>query len=335
MSQPNVSPELFFETANGYQKSAALKAAIELDIFTLLGEGSTAKDVAKRCEASERGVRILCDFLVINGFLEKQGNIYRPTLDSSVFLSKKSPAYVGSAVQFLLAPELTSAFDNLAEAIRKGTTTTPQDGLVVSDNPMWVTFAQSMAPLTAGAADYLTQLAALSQNNRIRVLDIAAGHGMFGITFARRFPSAEIYAVDWKNVLELAQENAEKAGVADRFHKIPGSAFEVDFGSDYDVALITNFLHHFDPQTCVKFLKRVFSALRPEGKAITLEFVPNEDRVTPKLAAAFSMIMLAETPAGDAYTFRELEEMHLDAGFSRCTLHEVPQSIQSAIVAEK
>jgi 2-polyprenyl-3-methyl-5-hydroxy-6-metoxy-1,4-benzoquinol methylase len=333
MSEPNISPELFFETANAYQKSAALKSAVELELFTLIGEGATAPDLARRSGASQRGVRVLCDFLVINGFLQKQGDTYRNTADSAVFLDKKSPAYMGAAVEFLLSQELISTFDHLTETVRKGTFLS--EGLIAPENPVWVTFARSMAPLTAGSADQLTKLAGFPEDKPIRVLDIAAGHGMFGITFARRYPNAQIYALDWKNVLELAEENAEKAGVRKRFHKIPGSAFDVEFGTDYDVVLITNFLHHFDSQKCVEFLRRIYTALGPKGKAITLEFVPNEDRVTPKLAASFALIMLAETPGGDAYTYKELEKMHLDAGFSRCSLHQLEQSIQLAIVAEK
>jgi len=333
MSEPNVSPELFFETANSYQKSAALKTAVELEIFTLIGEGATAQDLARRSGASQRGIRVLCDFLVIHGFLQKQADTYKNTADSAVFLNKTSPAYLGSAVEFLLSHELMSSFDHLTETVRKGTFIS--EGLIAPENPVWVTFARSMTALTASVADQLTKLTSVREDKTIRVLDIAAGHGMFGIAFARRYPKAQIYALDWQNVLQLAEENAEKAGVRERFHKIPGSAFDVELGTDCEVALITNFLHHFDRETCVQFLRRIYTALGPEGKAITLEFVPNDDRVTPKLAASFAMIMMAETPGGDAYTFRELERMHLDAGFSRCTLHQLQQSIQSAIVAEK
>ena len=334
MPEPTISPELFFETANAYQKSAALKTAVELEIFTQIGEGATAQDLATRCGASQRGIRVLCDFLVIHEFLEKQNDSYRNTASSAVFLNKKSPAYLGSALEFLLSQELILTFDHLTETVRKGTLDS-KEGLIAPENPVWVTFARSMTPLIAGPADQLAKLAALPQDKPVRILDIAAGHGMFGITFARHYPNAQIYALDWKNVLQLAEENAEKAGVRERFHKIAGSAFDVELGSDYDVVLITNFLHHFDSETCVKFLHRVFNALGPTGKAITLEFVPNEDRVTPKLAASFAMIMLAETPGGDAYTFRELEKMHLLAGFTRCTSHQLEQSIQLAIVAQK
>jgi hypothetical protein len=109
-------------------------------------------------------------------------------------------------------------------------------------------------------------------------------------------------------------------GVSERYHLIPGSAFETDFGGDYDVVLIPNFLHHFDVPTCTALLKKVRGALKAGGRAAVLEFMPNADRVTPPTAAAFSMIMLVNTPSGDAYTFAEIESMAKNAGFARTDL---------------
>src|SRR6185369_2508977 len=94
-----------------------------------------------------------------------------------------------------------------------------------------------------------------------------------------------------------------------RFETIPGSAFTADFGSGYDLVLLTNFLHHFDVPTNEALLRKVHAALKPGGRAVTLEFVPNEDRVSPPVAAEFSLMMLGNTPAGDAYTFSELDRM--------------------------
>src|SRR5204863_9150698 len=124
-----------------------------------------------------------------------------------------------------------------------------------------------------------------------------------------QYPNAEIVAQDWPNVLEVAQENARAAGVSDRYRTLPGSAFDVEFGSGYDLILLTNFLHHFDVPTCERLLRKVHAALGEGGRAVTLEFVPNEDRVTPPDQAAFSLNMLALTPGGDAYTFAALDSM--------------------------
>src|SRR6266496_6569908 len=105
------SPQLFFQTINAYQRTEGLKAAIELEVFTAIGEGNaTAAEIAKRCGASERGIRILCDFLCIMGFLTKEGQQYKLTADSAMFLDKGSPAYLGEAKEFLLSPMLTEGF---------------------------------------------------------------------------------------------------------------------------------------------------------------------------------------------------------------------------------
>jgi ubiquinone/menaquinone biosynthesis C-methylase UbiE len=192
-----------------------------------------------------------------------------------------------------------------------------------------------MAPLMTLASQLIPKLVDPKADRKLKILDIAAGHGLFGIGFARNNPQAEITALDWKGVLEVAKENAQKAGIADRYNTIEGSAFDVDFGSGYDLVLLTNFLHHFDPPTCETLLRKVHAALADGGRAMTLEFIPNDDRVTPPDAAGFSMTMLLSTPSGDAYTFAELEKMLANAGFSRSTLHPLPPTIEQVVISEK
>jgi 2-polyprenyl-3-methyl-5-hydroxy-6-metoxy-1,4-benzoquinol methylase len=329
------SPELFFQTMSAYQRSASLKAGIELDLFTKIGEGAnTVAPLAQKCQASERGIRILSDYLVIAGFLTKEGNRYGLTLDSATFLDRRSPAYIGSATKFLADPALTDHFKDLAEVVRRGG---PADGegTLAPDNPIWVEFARAMGTLQSMPAAVLAKFLGADSRAGWKVLDIAAGHGLFGIAIAKQDPGAQIFAVDWGNVLSVAQENAKAAGVADRYRTIPGSAFDVDFGSGYNVALITNFLHHFDPATNEKLLRKVHSALAPGGRAVTLEFVPNDDRVSPPTAASFSMMMLGSTATGDAYTFSELDRMHRNAGFSRSELHPLPPTISQVVIGYK
>lgn len=167
------------------------------------------------------------------------------------------------------------------------------------------------------AAQMMAEHLDFDSEQKIKVLDIAAGHGIFGITIAQKYQNAEIYAVDWSNVLEVASENAEKFGVSARHHLIPGSAFEVEYNDGYDVILLTNFLHHFDKTTNETLLRKVHKSLADQGKVFTLEFVPNDDRVSPPSEAMFSLVMLAGTPQGDAYTFNELKGMFENAGFSQ------------------
>jgi SAM-dependent methyltransferase len=314
--EPN--PLLIFDALNSFQRATALKAAIELEVFTHIGAGVTgAAELARRAQASEKGMRILCDFMTIQGFLTKQDGAYGLTPDSAVFLDKKSPAYMGSTAFFLVHPYQVANYLDTTAAVRKGGTV-HDEGNMGPEASIWVEFAKSMAPMSALGAAALAQIVNL-QGQAMKVLDIAAGPGAYGIEIAKLNPEAEIYGQDWKNVLELSIEHARKAGVGDRYHGIPGSAFEVDLGTGYDLILLPNFLHHFDHATNVKLLKRVRAALKPGGRVATVEFVPNEDRVSPPQAAAFSLIMLGSTESGDAYTFKELDAMLRAAGFGEST----------------
>jgi len=194
-----------------------------------------------------------------------------------------------------------------------------------------VEFAHSMAPMMAPMAGPLGTIVLDGLAGPVRVLDIAAGHGLFGIEVAKQNPQARIVALDWASVLEVARANARKAGVEGRYETLAGSAFELDYQGPYDIVLLTNFLHHYDAPTCVTILKKVRAALKPGGRAAALEFVPNEDRVSPPMAAAFSLVMLTTTRSGDAYTFRELEAMYREAGFDRVTQHPVPNGPHTVV----
>jgi len=322
-TQTMPSPDLFFDTALAYQRSAALKTAIELGLFTAIGDGQSSVDqLAARCEAAPRGVRILCHYLASLGFLDKRGEEFALTPVSAAFLSKGSPAYLGDTLQFLSSGEIVGNFDHLTDTIRRGTMAQSANNTVSEENPVWVKFAEAMVPMMMPNAMAIADL--LNTTGKVRVLDIAAGHGIFGVVLAQRNPDAEIVAVDWPSVLKVASANAARFGVAQRHQTKPGDAFKVDFGNGFDVALITNFLHHFDTATNVQFLRKVAAALKPGGRAVILEFVPNADKVSPPFPAQFGLTMLAGTPAGDVYSLEELEQMLGSAGFSRVTAHPTP-----------
>lgn len=330
------SPALVFDTLNAYQRSGALRAAIELDLFTAIADGSTsAKTIATRIQASQKGTRVLCDYLTVIGFLSKHDNDYSLTAVSTAFLNRHAPGYVGSISKFLGDVNRTGAFADIAAIVRKGGTVMGEEGMERAENPVWVEFARSMAPLSRIPAQLIADLLGAQDGVKWKVLDIAAGHGNFGIAIARNNPNAEIVAVDWPAVLEVARENAQTAGVADRFRQIAGSAFEVDFESGYDIVLITNFLHHFDIGTNTELLRKVHAAMAPGGRSVTVEFIPNEDRVSPAMDATFSFMMLGATASGDAYTFAEYDRMFSSAGFSKNEMIQLDPLPQRVIVSYK
>ena len=331
--EAQLTPAVVFDILQAHQRTAALKAAIELDVFRAVGEGpGDVASIARHCGASERGIRILCDFLTIYGVLAKENGQYKHTPTSAAFLDPRSPACLASIAQFLGNPANREPYEHLAEIVRSGRTVLPGAGSVEPENPIWVQFAETMAPMMAPLAGPLGAVVLEGHSGPMKVLDIAAGHGLFGIEIAKQNPQARVTGVDWAPVLRVALENARKAGVQDRYDMLPGSAFDVDFGGPYDAVLLTNFLHHFDQATCVRLMKKVHAALRPGGRAATLEFVPNDDRISPPMPAAFAMTMLAATVGGDAYTFNDLKSMYTQAGFKEISAHTIPMSPHTVVM---
>lgn len=334
MTKP--TPIRIMQGLNAFQISSALKAALDLNVFTAIGAGvRTAEALAERCETSVKGMRVLCDFLVIHEFLSKESAQYALSPDTAAFLDRNSAGYLGDTARFLLSEEKIRAFENLTAAIRKGGSIIHKAGdTIAKDDPRWAEFARSMMPLMRPSARTIARLLDAPGCGPCKVLDLAAGHGLFGITIAQQNPHAAIYALDWTSVLRIAREHATEAGVVERWNAIEGSAFEVDFGQDYDVILITNFLHHFNPETVDTLLRKVRAALKPGGVAVTLEHIPNDDRVTPRDAASFAIMMLAMTEEGEAYTFAQYDAMLRKAGFERNTLHR-PEGERGAVILSR
>jgi O-methyltransferase domain/Dimerisation domain len=329
----DVSPDPFMDAVLAYQQTAAIKAALDLDVFSEIAKGnSTAESLAETTGAAVRGVRILCDYLTVRGHLEKQGNQYRLTPSTAAFLDRGAPAWMGGVVEYLAAPEMMNLFLNDPAAyVRNGGSM----GLAnnAPDHPIWVKFARAMGPSRVPLASKVASELAVPPPRM--VLDIAAGHGMFGIAIARAVAGAQITAVDWQAVLSVARENAEAAGVSERYQMLAGSAFETDWGNGFDLVLMANFLHQLDHDACVALLRKARKCLVSGGRAAAVEFVPNADRVSPRFPAMFSFQMLGSTPRGDAYTVREFEDMGRESGFGTLTVKPLPLTPQSLILFEQ
>src|ERR1700687_5755467 len=192
------TPERIFNTLNAYQQTAALKTAIELDVFTAIGAGAnTSAAIAAKTGAAEKGVRILCDYLTIQGFLTKEQGRYALTQESAIFLDRKSPACLATMAGFLGNEQSRAKFDSLTQAVRNGGSVSSGRDNTKPNDEFWVAFARSMAPLTVPSSEFIAGLLRAEEGKPAKVLDIAAGDGRVGITVARKNPKGEVVGVDW------------------------------------------------------------------------------------------------------------------------------------------
>jgi hypothetical protein len=301
-----------------FQVSAALKAAIELDLFVAVAEGNvTVEALASRCQAAARGVRILADYLVMNGFLTKHGDSYDLAAETRYYLDRRSPHYLGAQVAFQQGPYVWGQFGQLSECVRRGGARSGANALD-PNHEIWATFARVMVkPMESVAQTAIPVVrSVLRKQGAMRILDVAASHGMFGITFAKEDPTCQVVALDWPEILEVTREHVAANGLTDRFTFVSGSVLEADIGDGYDVVLIPNLLHYLDRATNVAVLKKVRAAMKAGGVVAIVEYAPNDDRISPQYAA-FALFVLAISPTGDAYTVKEIWSMCAEAGFKQ------------------
>jgi len=335
-SAPETLPHNIFGILQSLQRTAALTTAIQLGLFTALSDsGSSTADIAAHCNASVRGVRVLCDYLCVLGLLQKRLGRYWQTEEAALYLDRRSPHFIGdAAIQMYAGGPFVEGFQHLTQAVRTGGTALSSAGSLAPEHPCWVQFALARAPIGAANGKRLATLLDSASYGAIRVLDIACGHGHHGIAIAKSNPRAEIFAQDWPAVLDVAVGNAREAGVSERYHTIPGDVFSVSFGERYDMVLITNFLPDFGPAECEHLLTKIRRALTNDGRAVALQWIPDDDRLSPPTAPSLALSLLAETPGGDVYTYQELVEMFRRAGFTRIELRELGPSLQRVVIAQ-
>jgi hypothetical protein len=208
MSEPN--PTLIWDTITAHQRSAALKAGVELGVFNALGDGpATAAQLAYQTGVAERGMRILCDFLTIHGLIAKTDGHYSHTPTSAVFLDSRSPASMAPTLPFLMNDKIIRAAQLLTETIRQNRTALDEP-LAGDEVHEWVIFARTMQPMMAAAAEFIAGVI-ISGGAPSKVLDVASSHGLFGIAVARLAPHCEIVAQDFPSILEVTAQNARAA----------------------------------------------------------------------------------------------------------------------------
>lgn len=332
------TPADVFEMLLAYKTTAVLSAGIELGIFDAVGAGAnSAAEIAKRQQINPRGARLLLNALAALELLDYDGVAYRLPAGVATFLVRGRPGYVGDMAKVMASKWEWNALIELPAAVRRG-------GTVEADNAetpgyeYWEDFAAFASAVAAPTAEVLADTLGswAAQRNRLSVLDMACGHGLYGYTLARRQPHARVWSLDWANVLPFAREHAELMGVGDRVSMIAGDMFDVPLGGPYDVVLVTNVLHHFSERRATKLLRRAAAALADDGKIALVGFTVG-DGLPPQDAAAhlFSILMLIWTSEGEVHSARGYERMLAEAGFVNARLHSVPRLPLSVIIADR
>lgn len=316
LAQQPPGPELLLQMSFSFIPSRLLSAALNLDVFSNIAKGShTAAEVASAAGASERGMRMLLDALAGLQLLIKQAGGYQLTPLAEQFLVRSSPSYMGTMME---NEQVWESWSQLAEVVRTGKPASRVEAQAKAEEffPMLV---RSLHVLNTEPARRLAEtLVAGDAKKGLSVLDVACGSGIWGISVAEADAQAHVTAQDFPGVFNVTKEFIKRHNLEDRFDFLPGNLREVDFGSErFDVALLGNIVHSEGERSSRELFKRLHQALRPGGRIVIIDMIPNDERTGPPFALFFALNMLVNTEEGSTYTLAEYTEWLKEAGFSR------------------
>lgn len=324
VGKPAVTPERIMQFAWGYVPTLMLEAAVRHRVFDVLDSGpKTLKETAAVTGASERGLRAVMNAMVGLNFLAKEGDRYTLTPESSAFLVSTKPSFQGGILRHT-SEQLMPKWLKLNEIVATGKPAAAVNK-ESSGGEFFQEFVADIFPMSYAAAQALGAHLALDDAGApVRVLDLAAGSGVWGIAVAQSSKRVTVTAVDWPEVLPVTKKMVGRFGLSDRFSFVAGDLDAADFGKGQNIATLGHILHSEGETRSRKLLKKTFDALTPGGTIAIQEFLVNPERTGPVVSLLFAGNMLVNTDEGDTYSFEEIAGWLTEAGFTNARLLEAP-----------
>jgi ubiquinone/menaquinone biosynthesis C-methylase UbiE len=321
-----ISPQHIMELAWGFAPTMMLHAAIKNRVFDILNAGPKSLDeLCAATGSSRRGILALAEALIGFGLIRRRGGKFSLAPDAAAFMVSTKPGYHGGLIEHF-AGDLLDHWRQLPEIVRTGKPATmvnhEDQGAEFFSKFVESLFDMNFAASNALADELVKKLP--RYNGQLKVLDIAAGSGVWSIPFTRRIPHAQIIAVDFAKVLPVTRRVAERHKVGDRVSTVAGDIQSVDFGNGYHIATLGHILHSEGEAKSRNLLKKVYDALAPGGIIAIAEFIPDDDRNGPPYPLLFAVNMLVHTETGDTFTFKQMSDWLKQIGFRKIRKVDVP-----------
>jgi len=311
-----VTPERIYQFAFGYAPPLILEAAIRHHVFDTLDFGpKSLHQIHLDTGASERGLTNILNALVGLEFLNKdRDGIYSLTAESAAFLVSTKPGFQGGLIRHT-SEQLIPKWLNLNEVVRTGKPVAAVNQ-EASGGEFFKEFVNDIFPMSYHVAQELARHLNLSASSeQVKVLDLAAGSGVWGIALAQSSPAVQVTAVDWPEVIPVTTATVGRFGLKDHFTFVEGDLQQADFGTWHHVATLGHILHSEGMERSKLLLQKTFSALAPGGTVAIAEFLVNAERTGPLNGLIFAVNMLVNTEEGDTYSFEEISGWLNEAGF--------------------
>jgi predicted O-methyltransferase YrrM len=310
-------PDHLNQMIRGFMPSRCLLTALELDLFTAIGDGASAEEIGAKIHANARALAMLLNALVALRLLTKSGPNYSNTPDSARFFAQGSLDNQRNGL--LHTANIWHQWSTLTEAVRLGTRI-PIDG---ARTPEWtVDFIVGMQQNAKERAPLVVKALGLAGVRRI--LDLGGGSGAYSIAFAQACPEVQCEILDLAEVVPLTAEYISKAGVQKQVGIRAGDMLHDEFGSGYDIIMLNAICHMFSEEQNRDIFRRARRALSPNGRLVVQDFILDPDKAGPTHAALFSLNMLVGTDAGASYSECEYTVWMKESGFAEVRRINLP-----------
>ncbi|MFZ0800294.1 MAG: methyltransferase [Terriglobales bacterium] len=310
-------PDRLDQMIRGFMPSRCMLTALELDIFTAVGDGANAQQIGTRINANARAAGMLLNALVALGLLSKSGDNYQNTPESARFFVQGSKDNHRNGL--LHTANIWHRWSTLTDAVRSGTRVTNDR----DDAPEWT--RDFIAGMQRNAKDRAPLVVkALGTAGVRRILDLGGGSGAYSIAFAKACPEVQCEILDIPEVVPLTAEYVRQAGVLEQVGIRAGDMLQDAFDSGYDIIMLNAICHMFSEEQNRDIFLRARHALAPSGRLVVQDFILNPDKTGPQQAALFSLNMLVNTDGGASYCEFEYANWMKAAGFSEVCRINLP-----------
>lgn len=332
-----VLPDRIFEIGYAFWKSKALLSAVELGVFTALGDGPLDQaTLVTRVGLNQRSARDFLDALVALDLLDRDARgRYANRPDCARYLDARKPTYVGGPLEQLNA-RLYQSWGQLTQALRSGLSPSGPlaDGgyaALYADKAAFQTFLRAM---TGGSLMPAKKLAATFPWHHYRtVIDVGTAQGCVPVEIARTHSHLSGGGFDLADVGPAFASYVREHGLSGRLQFYPGDFLSDDLPTA-DVLIMGRILHNWELTTKKLLLKKAYHALRPRGVLIVYDTLIDDARRVRAHSLLASLNMLIETAGGFEYTDAECTSWMQEAGFREIRIEPLGDT-QTAVVGIK
>ena len=307
-----LTPQSIIELSTSYRNSRILLTAIEFNLFTKLnGKLKTSKEIADLLLTDQNATDRFLNALCALGFLRKVKDKFYNTNESSQYLVKGKPNYLGTLEHNVF---LWKSWNTLTDAVKEGKSVIIRN----KENKDWteafIAAMHSRAKKQAGIIPYLIDL-----SNTGTVLDVGGGSGIFSMGLVKAKEGLIATVFDLPDVIPLTEKYIKNEGLENRIKTIAGNYLVDDFPGKFDLIFLSAIIHSNSPEDNLSLIKKCTESLNRNGQLVIKDFIMNENRIEPENGALFALNMLVNTMAGDTYTEKEVTGWMIESGLSKIT----------------